>query len=560
MMKENQLVQKLQRPQAMVLKPRQRLDALLDQQNTKEAVCALSPMEFYDLYHDLGANDALELLNYCSGEQLQTCFDLDLWRGDELEDAALTPWVESLLTIEDDEQFKAIFNEIDPELLPLYLNRNVHLYIAEDKNDEVEIPEGESPNVMQTPDMIYWIAYPEDNTKAEVLRQLVDRIYHILGVEKAWSYIEKMHWEMASNLEETCYHFRTERIREYGFLPREEACAIFANCALAAETEAIRQASGKDVCAHAFDQTERFENAIAHLKSDDVDDTYFAHILSQMDDLESLRVQLLSLAQRVATADGFQPHEEQGVDDSMLLAICDVNIGLEYTSRRDDELARRILAKTPLSKLFNIGHNVTLELHRKAKLLTVRGHLSIIEDQPLSLLTNAQRDCIEGLLEARPRPALSTLKPFKSMQDIGAAAQAIADVALREVFFGIAANKQKDDIATFAYTHELYLGVEEVNFDNVAATWMLNRYLKLEDPWRPIRLSELPSRDEVLTALSPESMRAFYKSSLDETTVASQMRLAHQLTAELIEGWPASQKRPDPRAFNVLVIENEEDI
>lgn len=559
-MKTNIIAQKLDRKDALQLKPRAQLDALLDQPNTKEAVTALSPMAFYNLYHAVGVGDAQELLKYCSGEQLQTCFDLDIWRGDELSDDQLTTWVENMLAIEDDDQFKELFYEIDPEIIPLYLNRNIHLYMAEDKNDDVDIPEDESPNVTQTPDMVYWIAYPEDTSRAEVMKSLVDRIYAILDVDKAWSYIEAMHWEMASDLEERCYQFRRERIREYGFMPREEACAVFASCNIEHEAERIRTQSGEDLCASAFEQPERFENAIAHLKPAEVDDTYFSHILSTITNVEPIRIQLLALAQRIATADGFQPHEEQGIDDAMLLAISYINIGLEYTSRCNDELATQILRKSALSKLFNIGHNVTLELHRKAKILTVRGHLSIIDDSPLSLLTNSQRDCIEGLLEGRPRPVLSSLKPFKSMLDVAAAAQIIADIALREVFFGEAAHKTKDDIAMFAYTHELYLGVEEINFDNVAATWILNKRLELDEPWRPIKMSELPCRDAAINALSPESIRAFYKSSLDETTASSQTRLAHQLTAALIDAWPASQKKPDPRVMTALIIENEEDI
>ena len=559
-MKMNQLAQSLHASSALKAKPRDKMNALLECQNTKEAVSSLTPMEFYDLYHAVGANDAMELLNYCSGEQVQTCFDLDIWRNDHMEDAQLKPWVEQLLAIESDDQFKELFHSIDPEIIPLFLHRNVHLYMAENKDDEVKIPEGESPNVAQTPDMTYWIAYPEDADKAEVLRQLVDRIYIVLGVEKAWAYLEGMHFEMESELEEMGYRFRTERIREYGFMPREEACVVFAPCNIDTEAEAMRRVSDHDLFLHEYDHSARLESAIEKLDASQVNDTYFSHVLAGMDDVEPVRIQLLSLAQRVATADGFQPHEEQGLDDSMFLAIADINIGLEYVSRHDDDTAKRILKNIPLQRIFNLGHNVTMELHRKAKILTVRGHLSIIEDQPLSLLTTTQRDCIEGLLEPRPRPALSALTPFVSMRDVAQAAQVIADIALREVFFGEAAHKTKDDIAMFAYTRELYLGVENVNFDNVATTWLINRTFDHENAWRPIKLSELPSREACLNAVNAQAIRLLYKSNLDETTAHSQERLAHQLTSALLADWPEGVNLPDPRAINAIVFENEEDV
>lgn len=546
------------RSQALRVRPRDQMDALLACQNTKEAVCALSPMAFYDLYHGVGANDALELLNYCSAEQVQTCLDLDIWRDDRIDDGVLTGWVENLLTVEDDIQFKELWQEIDPEVMALYLHRNVHIYMAENKDDEVQIPEGESPNVAQTPDFTFWIAYPEDSARAEILHKLVDRLYAVLGIDKAWSYMEAMHHELEAELESTAEHFRTQRIRAYGFMPREEALAIFAPCRMEAEAERMRQESHTELYVRPFDMPSRIENALLAFDAGRVEHAYFAHILARAGNHETVRIELLSLIQRVATADGFQPHEDQGLKDALELALAYVNLGLEYVSQRDDDVAVRILKSQPLSKLFMIAHNVTRSLHRKAKILTVRGHLSIIDDMPLSLLTDAQRDCVEGLLEERPRPSLSAMTPFASMADVAHAAKVIADVALREVFFGEAAHKTKDDIAMFAYTREIYGGVEGVHFDNVAATWLVHKRMQHDDPWRPIRLSEMPSREAVLQAVSPESLLALYKSSLDETTSASQVRFAHQLSAAILAEWPEHEKCPDPRLMTALVIEDEE--
>ena len=189
------LLQLLTGADAPVMKPRARMEALLDRPDTAEAVQALDPVQFYDLYHDVGPSDAAVLLEYASPEQFQTCLDLDIWRGDVMDDAEMTPWVEQMLALPD-EKFAEFWRETDPEILGLYLHRNVHLYISEDRSDEVDIPEGESPNVAQSPDFNYWIAYPEDTDRAEVLRQLVDRMYAVLGVEKAWSVLAAMNFDM----------------------------------------------------------------------------------------------------------------------------------------------------------------------------------------------------------------------------------------------------------------------------------------------------------------------------------------------------------------------------
>ena len=427
-------------------------------------------------------------------------------------------------------------------------------YMAEDKNDEVNIPEGESQNVAQTPDFTYWVAYPEDADKAELLRQLIDRLYAVLGIEKAWSTLEGMHFELETDLEETAYHFRTERIREFGFMPRDEAAALFANVNVEKEAENIRKNISAELYIQPYPATSKLETALAKVDDTPAGDSYFARILSQIPNLEPIRIQLLSIAQQIATFDGYQPHEDQGFDDSMLLAVSYANIGLEYTSQHEDEVAKRILIHTPLKKLVTLGYSLTLELQRKAQILVSRGHLSIIEDQKMSLLTTSQRDAIEGLLIDRPRPGSSALTPFISMNDIKEAAAVIADVATRELFFGEALHKQRDDISLLAYTHELVHGVENIFFDNVAITWLTRKALKCEEPWDVFMTDDLPSRDVVIEAIQPKNILSLFKSSLPSSTVAALTRFAHQLKAFVDESWPESQKYPDPKLVNVIVI------
>ncbi len=543
---------------SMAKKPRDRMNALLENPNTADAVQALDNIEFYDLYHAIGPGDAMILLEYASPEQLQTCLDLDIWRGDELQDSDLAPWVEAILAVPD-EKFEEFWKNIDPEIMGLYLHRNVHLYMAEDKNDDVDIPETESPNVAQSPDFTYWIAYPEDADKAELLRQLIDRLYAVLGIEKAWSTLEAMHFEMESDLEETAYRFRTERIREYGFMPRDEAAAIFANVDVTKDAELIRNSLDADLYIHAYPCTDKLTASLASIDDSKAANCYFEHILNNIQDLEPIRVQLFSIAQQVATFDGFQPHETQGFDDSMILTVAYISLGLEYASMHNDELAARILTHTGLRRLFTLGYSLTLELQRKAKILISRGHLSIIDNQPMSLLTTSQRDAVEGMLLERPRPSSSALTPFISLHDIQGAAAVIADVATRELFFGEALHKKRDDISLLAYTNDLIQGVENVNFDNVAITFLTRRSLTYPEPWGVFSVDDLPDRQSVIDAVSPDAILSLFRSSLNESTRTALIRFAHQLKSEIDEQWPESEIHPDPRLMGALLITSQDE-
>ena len=515
---------KLDDAATLAKKPRDRMESLLAVPDTAAAVQALNPMEFYDLFHAVGPSDAAALMEYAAPEQVQNCLDLDIWRGDRVSDTEIAPWVEQMLALPD-EKFLEFWNELDPELMALYLHRNVHLYKMENKDDEVDIPESEGQNVAQTPDFTYWVAYPEDPDKAELLRQLIDRLYAVLGVDRAWSSLEAMHWEMESDLEETAYRFRTERIREYGFMPREEAAAIFAKVDVVAEVQAIRNAASVDLYIPPYPSPEKLDAALAHIDETQAIRCYLPKILGMVHNREAIKVQLLSIAQQIATYDGYQPYEDQGFDDSMLLAVAYASIGLEYASELHDEAAAHLLSCIPLRRLVTLGYNMTLELHRKAKILVSRGHLTIIEDNTdenkLSLLTTSQRDAVEGMLLERPRPQASSLVPFLTGRDIQACAAVIADVATRELFFGEALHKNRDDISLLAYKHDLVRGVENVNFDNVAITFLTRRYLKCADPWDVFSVSDLPDRKDVVAAVSIDEIRPMFKSSIDVTTVAA---------------------------------------
>ncbi len=543
---------------SMAKKPRDRMEALLECQDTSAAVQALDPIEFYDLYHAVGPGDAMMLLEYASGEQFQMCLDLDIWRGDELRDDELTPWVEAMLACPD-EKFQEFWSEIDPEVLGLYLHRNVHLYVSEDKNDEVDIPDEESKNVAQSPDFTYWIAYQEDSDKAEMLRQLIDRMYAVLGIDKAWSALENMHFEMETDLEETAYHFRTERIREYGFMPKDEAAALFFNVDVQAESKRMRNEVSGELYVKAFHATSKLDSALAAIDESPAADCYFGKILTRVQDLEAIRYQLLSMAQQIATVDGFQPHEDQGFEESMLLAVSYVSMGLEYASEHDDDLAERLLRHIALRRLFSLGYSLTEELHRKAKILISRGHLSIIEDQKMSLLTTAQRDAVEGMLLDRPRPAASSLTPFVSLRDIQSCAAVIADVATRELVFGEALHKNRDDISLLAYTNEIVVGVENVNFDNVAVTFLTRRAIGLDPAWGVFDVDNIPTRETVLEAVSLDNIRTLFKSSSNDAVVTALARYAHQLRTFVEEQWPVNVKKPDPRLMGALLIVSDDE-
>src|SRR5687767_16015174 len=73
-----------------------RIDALLSADDAAGAVAALAPNEIFELVHEVGFEDAQDLIALATPAQIQGCFDLDAWNKDQLDVAPLKPWLTAL--------------------------------------------------------------------------------------------------------------------------------------------------------------------------------------------------------------------------------------------------------------------------------------------------------------------------------------------------------------------------------------------------------------------------------------------------------------------------------
>src|SRR5512146_2353714 len=119
----------LARLRAQLAGPRgyRRIDALLSQDDAQAAIAALAPNEVFELVHEVGFEDAADLIHLATPAQIQGCLDLDGWSKDELELAPLAPWLSALLDA-GFEKFGQVWGQLDAELRALILQRQVKVY------------------------------------------------------------------------------------------------------------------------------------------------------------------------------------------------------------------------------------------------------------------------------------------------------------------------------------------------------------------------------------------------------------------------------------------------
>ena len=116
----------LDRMRAQLAGPRgyRRIDALLSADDAAGAIGELAPSEIFELVHEVGFEDAADLIHLATPAQIQGCLDLDGWTKDQLELAPLAPWLSALLDA-GFEKFGEVWSQLDAELRALILQRQV---------------------------------------------------------------------------------------------------------------------------------------------------------------------------------------------------------------------------------------------------------------------------------------------------------------------------------------------------------------------------------------------------------------------------------------------------
>jgi hypothetical protein len=183
-------------------------------------VPSLPPVELVVTVKALGVEDASWLLEHASDEQIVACVDLDAWRGFAPEPTALDLWLQVLASAGDDTLLRGFF-ALDRELVVLWLMERVEVFLK--PNDEGWQP----PAGAKTLDGQFYLRALRGGDDLEAALELLALLFE----SDYWTYfqvLQGVNWEVRSDLEEWALRWRTGRMQDLGFPPREEALAVYA--------------------------------------------------------------------------------------------------------------------------------------------------------------------------------------------------------------------------------------------------------------------------------------------------------------------------------------------
>lgn len=332
------------------------LNMVLDYENPGELVKSMTKVDLFWLIKKVGEDDSFPLLSLASTEQWQYMMDMETWDRDTLDMPGTFQWLNRLQKADPERLPQFLYSEDGSLLSHLFFSKIIDLKIKDD--DDFVPPEG-----YITFDNLYYIkilAGEQSQDIEVILKNMALRDHNrfqalIMGIQGS----------IPSEIEEEMYRLKSVRLAEEGYLPFEEAAAVYAHL----KSDSLKKDSSEYILNIPEDDNTRALVPITPFITTRENDL-FAMATSGIDDflvLDRLRLEFGGLCNQILSADRIK---FESVDD--LIAVCRkaggyINIGLEKLSEGNIKIAEEFIKNHPLLILFRAGFSQALELNWHAK-------------------------------------------------------------------------------------------------------------------------------------------------------------------------------------------------
>jgi hypothetical protein len=409
----------LDRIRAQLAGPRgyRRIDALLSQDDAAGAIAQLSPGEMYELVHEVGFEDAADLIHLATPAQIQGCIDLDGWTKDQLDVAPLAPWLSALLDA-GFEKFGEVWGQLDAELRALILQRQVKVYdvtLGEEPEEENEGP------IIATVDTFFMLELLGDDASQRLVMRIIEDLYRA-DADLARHTIMSARSEPAAELEENSYRWRSGRLADMGYVDFYDALDLFR------PLEPSQVQIGEGSQDHILGEDTRLPTVVAEQV---LGRSFLARALAAIDsptEAERIEAGLMVLVNKVLAAGRAKPGQAEVVRRGALYATATLSLGLETVARGDVERATQALGSIALERLFRVGYTVSQKVARLALALAPR---SVTAGSPVKELVSALCSPRPLFACAADQPPAPGVRPLESSADLRRAGELLTGLTVR---------------------------------------------------------------------------------------------------------------------------------
>jgi len=328
------------------------LDRVLEQDNPRQLVQELPHEDFFWLVKKVGEDDCLPLLELASEDQRQYLMDLEFWRKDRMDLMQVSRWL-------------GRFDQADPKGLAkwLFSKGEAFAYYYFFKGIQVEIKDEDEAfdfgEDFFTLDGVFYIRILDSDNK-----EAIGNILRTMATEDPDRYkalLINLAGVLPAEIEEQMYRLRNVRLAEHGFLPSDEALAVYAPLdpktirigeqAEEADTvlldEEIRELIPLSPLYYA-----KGRNMLTKVTSGITDNLF----------LDRLHLEFAGLCNQILSADGVLDNELE-----VLIKICRkaagyLNLTLEKLCGADISSAEKLLKSNFMVSIFRVGFGLALGL------------------------------------------------------------------------------------------------------------------------------------------------------------------------------------------------------
>ena len=333
------------------------LDFILSKEESRQFIQDLPSDDFFWLIKKVGDNDCLPLLELASEEQWQYVLDLEIWQKDRLNLEQVSRWIGKLEAADVRGLVKWFFGE--GQAVSFYLlSKSIQVVVKQEDDDILDLPDG-----FFTLDGVFYVKVVDKKRKESIeniLRTMYDE-----DLDLCHAFLLGLSGVLPAELEEGMYRQRNIRLAEHGFLPFEEALAVYAP--LGSEklvSEEIEETAGPII------NGENRELAPVSPLYHTMGQNLWTTVSSKITDdlfLDRIRLEFGGLCNQIFSADGVLDNDLEALIKTCRKAAGYLNLALEKSSGSDIFSAERLVKNNSLVSIFRVGFGLALALKWEAE-------------------------------------------------------------------------------------------------------------------------------------------------------------------------------------------------
>jgi|GEM_PF-2742392 len=386
---------------------------------TDEMVRLMRQMPAEDLFFTVeaaGRTDAMDMILAATPNQLTQIYDMTCWDSDNFNEDELLDWIGYMIQIDMERAIRKL-RTVDITLIILMISKYIKVWRhdwSDDRNAEHIM------KLMTFDDVYHFEILDPQSKKNERLAVFLKALYR-LDLKLYTEIMETLVWELSSNLEEHNYRLRADRMSDQGYPEYLDSIGLFTRVSPAQEKKKFTDEPLVKKEIRPVEQTlPVFYAEIIKNES------FLTETLAALPDQVrlSIRNELVFLANRMLVARKCLADLERAkttLDETH--RTC--SLGLQYLAEGDINRALAALVKLPLTKIFQVGHSLTLDLGQRAQ----NFHANYIENvslRAMSLISSPAREVLTSLMRKPPlyyagadpdSPSMDA-KPFESHEEL----------------------------------------------------------------------------------------------------------------------------------------------